>query len=96
LEKNESRSSATVVVVVVVVVVVEEEEQEELYREVKLGGVMLRWNSKNQSKTIHNDDCILCIERPPILMKLMGFRNGDMLFHPSIKGPGEEWNREEE
>jgi len=41
-----------------------------------------------QSKTIHNDDCILCIERPPIFMKLLGFRNGDMLFHPSIKGPG--------
>ena len=61
----------------------------------KLGCLMLR-KIYTQSKTIHNDDCILCIERPPIFMKLMGFRNGDMLFHPSIKGPGKQRNREAE
>jgi hypothetical protein len=39
-----------------------------------------------QSKTIHNDDCVLCIEHPPVLMRLMGYKNGDMHFHPSLKG----------
>ncbi|EKX31589.1 hypothetical protein GUITHDRAFT_82993 [Guillardia theta CCMP2712] len=40
------------------------------------------------SKTIHNDDCVLVWNNPPLLLKIFGFRDGDMSFHPSIKGPG--------
>ena len=39
-----------------------------------------------QSKTIHNDDCVLCFQQPPLLMRLMGYKDGDMHFHPSLKG----------
>jgi len=40
------------------------------------------------SRTIHIDDTIMVADHPGFLLKLAGFRHGDMSFHPSIKGPG--------
>mmetsp|Transcript_6163 Transcript_6163/g.10628 ORF Transcript_6163/g.10628 Transcript_6163/m.10628 type:complete len:282 (+) Transcript_6163:193-1038(+) len=40
------------------------------------------------SKTIHNDDTVLVSHNPPWILRLLGFKDGSMFFHPSLKGPG--------
>lgn len=40
------------------------------------------------SKVVHNDDTVIVVDHPGILLKLFGFRHGDMMFHPSIKSHG--------
>lgn len=42
------------------------------------------------SRTIHNDDNILVIENMPFFLKMFGFKDGAMYFHPSLKGEQEE------
>lgn len=42
----------------------------------------------HSSKTVHNDDCVIVWERPPLLIRMMGYKDADMHFHPSLKGPG--------
>jgi len=41
-----------------------------------------------QSKTIHVDDTIMFSQNPGFLLKLAGFKEGTMMLHPAIKGPG--------
>lgn len=41
-----------------------------------------------QSRTIHVDDTISVAHQPGFLMKLLGYKHGDMGFHPTIKGNG--------
>jgi len=41
-----------------------------------------------QSRTIHVDDTILYSQNPGFLLKLAGFKEGTMMLHLSIKGPG--------
>mmetsp|Transcript_21164 Transcript_21164/g.34946 ORF Transcript_21164/g.34946 Transcript_21164/m.34946 type:complete len:154 (-) Transcript_21164:223-684(-) len=41
-----------------------------------------------ESKTVHNDDTILFSDNPGWLLKMLGFKDGTMMFHPSLKGPG--------
>lgn len=41
-----------------------------------------------QSRTLHVDDTIFYAHQPGLLLKIAGFRHGDMSFHPSIKGSG--------
>jgi len=41
-----------------------------------------------ESRTLHVDDTIFIADKPGFLMKIFGFRHGDMSFHISIKGPG--------
>lgn len=41
-----------------------------------------------ESRTLHVDDTIMYAEKPNFLLKLFGYKNGAMGFHPSIKGPG--------
>jgi len=41
-----------------------------------------------QSRTIHVDDTIFFADQPGFLMKIAGYRHGDMSFHPSIKSVG--------
>jgi len=40
------------------------------------------------SRTLHVDDTIIYSHKPGFLLRLAGFRHGNMMFHPSIKGPG--------
>ena len=40
------------------------------------------------SKTLHVDDTIMYAEKPGFLLRLFGYKDGAMAFHPSIKGPG--------
>ena len=40
------------------------------------------------SRTLHVDDTIIFSNRTHLLLKLFGFRNGTMSFHPSIKTVG--------
>jgi hypothetical protein len=41
-----------------------------------------------QGRTIHVDDTIFYTDQPGFLLKVAGFRHGDMSFHPSIKAHG--------
>lgn len=38
-----------------------------------------------QSRTLHVDDTIMYTEKPGFLLKLFGYKDGAMAFHPSIK-----------
>jgi len=40
------------------------------------------------SRTLHVDDTIMVAVEPGLLLRLAGFKHGDLSFHPSIKGPG--------
>ena len=40
------------------------------------------------SRTLHVDDTIMYAEKPGFLLRLFGYKQGAMAFHPSIKGPG--------
>lgn len=40
------------------------------------------------SRTVHVDDTIMYAEKPGFLLRLFGYKEGAMAFHPSIKGPG--------
>ncbi|CAF1310332.1 unnamed protein product [Rotaria sordida] len=40
------------------------------------------------SRTLHVDDTIMFTEKPSFLLKLFGYQNGIMAFHPSIKNSG--------
>ncbi|CAF4534409.1 unnamed protein product [Rotaria sp. Silwood1] len=40
------------------------------------------------SRTLHVDDTIMYTEKPGFLLKLFGYNNGVMAFHPSIKSSG--------
>ena len=40
------------------------------------------------SATLHVDDTIVYAEKPSFLLKLFGFKDGAMAFHPSIKSHG--------
>jgi len=40
------------------------------------------------SHTIHNDDTVMCARDPSFLLRMLGFKHGTMMFHPSISGPG--------
>jgi len=40
------------------------------------------------SRTLHVDDTIFYAHQPGFLMKIAGFRHGDMSFHPTIKDVG--------
>lgn len=40
------------------------------------------------SRILHIDDTIFIANQPGFLMKIAGFRHGDMSFHPTIKGSG--------
>jgi len=40
------------------------------------------------SRVIHIDDTVNVVEEPGLLLKMFGFRDGDMMFHPTIKGHG--------
>jgi len=42
----------------------------------------------SDSRVIHVDDTIFIANQPGFLMKIAGFRHGDMSFHPTIKGNG--------
>ena len=37
------------------------------------------------SKVIHIDDTVIVVDNPGLLIKMFGFKHGDMMFHPSIK-----------
>lgn len=41
-----------------------------------------------KSGTIHINDTIMVGFKPGVLLKLGGFKHGDLSFHPSLKGPG--------
>jgi len=41
-----------------------------------------------QSRTVHVDDTIIFSQNPSFLLKLAGFKEGTMMLHPAIKGPG--------
>jgi len=41
-----------------------------------------------KSRTIHVDDTIIYSQNPSFLLKLAGFKDGSMMLHPAIKGPG--------
>ncbi|CAF3055522.1 unnamed protein product [Rotaria sp. Silwood2] len=40
------------------------------------------------SATLHVDDTIIYAEKPSFLLKLFGYKDGSMAFHPSIKSVG--------
>lgn len=40
------------------------------------------------SATLHVDDTIIYADKPSFLLKLFGFKDGTMAFHPSIKNDG--------
>jgi hypothetical protein len=40
------------------------------------------------SRSLHVDDAIMYAEKPGFLLRLFGFKNGAMVFHPPIKSPG--------
>ena len=40
------------------------------------------------SRTLHVDDTINYTDKFGLLLKLFGFSDGLMVFHPSVKGPG--------
>ncbi|KAJ3192790.1 hypothetical protein HK101_005964 [Irineochytrium annulatum] len=40
------------------------------------------------SRTVHVDDTILISNSPGFLLRLIGFKEGSMMFHPSMSGPG--------
>ncbi|CAF2456501.1 unnamed protein product [Rotaria sp. Silwood2] len=40
------------------------------------------------SRTLHVDDTIMYAEKPGFLLKLFGYKDGAMAFHPSIKNSG--------
>jgi len=41
-----------------------------------------------ESRSIHVDDTIFYPEHPGFLLKMGGFKTGQMMFHPALKGPG--------
>eukprot|EP01006_Ploeotia_vitrea_P067124 TRINITY_DN96487_c0_g1_i1.p1 TRINITY_DN96487_c0_g1~~TRINITY_DN96487_c0_g1_i1.p1 ORF type:complete len:293 (-),score=48.95 TRINITY_DN96487_c0_g1_i1:42-890(-) len=41
-----------------------------------------------QSKSVINDDCVLCADDPGFLLRVAGMKDGKMSFHPSLTGPG--------
>lgn len=47
-----------------------------------------------QSRTVHVDDTIMYCHKPGHLLKFAGFKEGTMMFHPSIKWAGLLPNRE--
>src|SRR5207244_2779860 len=40
------------------------------------------------SGTIHVDDTIMYSSNPGFLLRIVGFKEGSMMFHPTIRGPG--------
>lgn len=40
------------------------------------------------SKTVHDDDTIMFVNSPPVLMRVAGFTDCSCHFHPSMLGPG--------
>mmetsp|Transcript_13968 Transcript_13968/g.32898 ORF Transcript_13968/g.32898 Transcript_13968/m.32898 type:complete len:282 (-) Transcript_13968:55-900(-) len=40
------------------------------------------------SRTIFNDDNLMVFNDPGFLLRMFGIKDGDVIFHPSIKGPG--------
>ena len=41
-----------------------------------------------ESRTLHVDDTIMYAEKPGFLLKLFGYKDGALAFHPSIKNAG--------
>jgi len=46
------------------------------------------WVFHKESRTIHVDDTLIYCDNPGLLLKLFGLKDGEMFFHPAIKGPG--------
>lgn len=40
------------------------------------------------TKTIHDDDTIMCIEKPGFTLGIMGYRSNKLYFHPTLKTIG--------